>query len=96
MSLLRYTPPFLLWATGGAIIVSYYGPLSILNPFRHLLAMVETVRYIVGVMFYPQAPYPLFPVATEQSLNALAGLFGLAGWFVLMLAIFVRYGAGEF
>lgn len=95
MSLLRYSPPFFFWSVGGAILVSYYGPLSILNPFRHLLAMVETVEFTVSMMLNPTAPYQLFPIATEQSLNAVAGLFGLVGWFLLMVAILFRYGAGD-
>lgn len=95
MTLWRYSPPFVFWVVGGAILVSYYGPVSILNPFRHLLSMVEAMRYAIQTMLGTQPPYQLFPIATEESLNTVAGIFGLAGWLTLMIVILVSYGATD-
>lgn len=95
MTLLNYAPPFLFWMAGGAILTSYYGPLAALNPFRHLLAMVEAMHFGIQTLLGSGTTYRLLPIATEQSLNAVAGFLGLAGWFALLVAIFVRYGVME-
>lgn len=95
MTVLRYLPAFLCWVIGGSLLVSFYGPLAILNPFRHLLAMVETIEFTIAVLVADQAPYQLLPIATEAGLNAIAGIFGLVGWFSLMVAIFLDYGVTE-
>jgi len=95
MSLLRYTPPFFFWLLGGAVLASYYGPLSVLNPFRHLLSMVEAMRYLVGTLVGSGVSYTLVPVETVNSIDAIAGLFGLVGWAALFVVIMVRYGATE-
>ena len=95
MTILRYTPPFALWLVGGAVLTSYYGPLSILNPFRHLLSMVTAMRFLVQWLLGPGVPYRLLPIETVEAVDAVAGFFGLAGWFALMIAIFARYGVGD-
>ena len=95
MTLLRYSPPIVLWVIAGALLTSYYGPLAIANPFRHLLAMVEALRYLVVLFVGTQSTSPLLPIATEQSVNTVAGLFGLAGWLTLVIVILVREGAAD-
>lgn len=95
MTIMRYSPPFALWVVGGAVLTSFYGPLAILNPFRHLLSMVAAMRYLVQWLLGPQPPFPLLPIETVEAVDAVAGLFGLAGWFMLMIAIFVRYGVTD-
>ncbi|MFB6153578.1 MAG: hypothetical protein ABEJ27_04940 [Halodesulfurarchaeum sp.] len=95
MTLFRLTPPLVLWVVGGALLVSQYGPLAILNPFRLLLAMVAALRYLVRSALGVEIGYSLVPITGEQSLNAVAGLFGLAGWILLLIVIMLVEGAAR-
>lgn len=95
MTILRYTPPVALWAVGGAILTNVYGPLSVVNPFRQLLSMVAAVRFLVEWLLGPGVPYPLLAFGRAAALETLAGFFGLAGWFALLVVIFARYGVAD-
>ncbi|MFB6268269.1 MAG: hypothetical protein ABEI31_11465 [Halodesulfurarchaeum sp.] len=95
MSILRLTPPLVCWSAGGALLVSHYGPLAVVNPFRLLLAMVTALRYLVRSLLGVQVGYALFPITSEQSLNAVAGLFGLGGWVLLFVVIMLMEGAAK-
>lgn len=95
MTFLRYTPPVALWAVGGAILTNVYGLLSLVNPFRHLLSMVTAMRYLVQWLLGPGVPYPLVPIESTAALETIAGFFGLAGWFTLLIVIFARYGVAD-
>ena len=95
MTFRKYSPPFFFWVVAGAILTSYYGPLATLNPFRHLVAMAQALQYLVHLFLGTQPLHRLFPIASEQSLNVLAGLFGLGGWLTLVIVILLREGAAD-
>lgn len=92
MSLDGYAPPVIFLMDGRALLVSYYDPLSIINRLWQLLSMVEAVEYTIHLLLGSQTTYALLPITSEQRLNVVAGIFGLFGWLILMVTIFLRYG----